>query len=190
MFSSKIYLFSYTKNKSKEFYCRCYVLSFSYTSRFSFFLLFNVFSVSGIVLVLLWFRIIGKTIKTLGFNNNAHTFARPVKCRCVIHRHIQNPVKHQKERLLAVNYFRKILHFRYLRGLWICLWHLWNLVDVASITYILEKYLLRSWFLLKLSVYSPQCYLKSEPPQGFKDTIFWTVFNVNFYMTLIMLFYV
>ena len=25
MFSSKIYPFSYTKNKSKEFYCRCYV---------------------------------------------------------------------------------------------------------------------------------------------------------------------
>ena len=26
MFSSKVYPFPYTKNKSKEFYCRCYVV--------------------------------------------------------------------------------------------------------------------------------------------------------------------
>ena len=50
--------------------------------------------------------------------------------------------------------------------------------------------MLRSWFLLKLQVYNPQCYLKCEPLRGFKNTFFLTVFNVYFYMILIMLFYV
>ena len=159
MFSSKIYLFPYTKNNSKEFYCRCYAvklflyfsffiphlsfsMSFLYFSLcekicyflgevariflvmlFSFLkrtlyntwkghyrqlqvlimtlikkllwifvafrtqrthhetfwvlyrelLLMNVLeTVCGIVLVLLWFRIIGKIVKTLVFHSNTH----------------------------------------------------------------------------------------------------------------------
>ena len=40
------------------------------------------------LLVLLWFQIIGNTIKALGFHNN--NFFRSVKSRCVIQRRIQN----------------------------------------------------------------------------------------------------
>ena len=36
MLSSKKYPFPYAEKKSKEFYCRCYVVKFSYTFRFSF----------------------------------------------------------------------------------------------------------------------------------------------------------
>ena len=68
---------------------------------------FFLTNVSKIVLVLLWFQIIGKTIKTVYFHNNTdllyqswptHTMYwvghGPVKSRCVIQRRIQNPVKY------------------------------------------------------------------------------------------------
>ena len=85
-------------------------------------LLMNVSkTVSGIVLVLLWFCIIGKTIKTLGFHNITHLLdlsSLDMSFRGVF-RTLSNIW-----RLLALHYFRKRLHFRYLRGLWIRLCHL------------------------------------------------------------------
>ena len=55
-------------------------------------------------LVLLWFRIIGKTIKTLGVYNNKHFFWS-VKSRCFIQRRIQNPVKHLRWSVLRKSRF-------------------------------------------------------------------------------------
>ena len=56
-----------------------------------------------------------------------------VKSRCVILRCIQNHVRYLRwnfcknsQRLLTVHYIFKTLYFRYLRGLWIRLRHLWH----------------------------------------------------------------
>ena len=90
----------------------------------------------GVVLVLLRFRIIDKTIKKTCFSQ-WHTF---FKSQCVIQRRIQNPIKHlrwsvfRKELTsLSRNYFRKTLHFRYLRGLWIRLCHLWHKFSICML---------------------------------------------------------
>ena len=65
-----------------------------------------------IVLVLLWFRIFGNTVKTLSFCNNTHS---SIKSRCIIQRRIQNPIKHLRRSVLP----KKLLVIRYLRGFWI-----------------------------------------------------------------------
>ena len=48
---------------------------------------------------LLWFQIIGKTIKTLGFHSNTHLLDLSMS-PCVIQRRIQNPVKHLRGSVL------------------------------------------------------------------------------------------
>ena len=63
MFSSKIYPFPYTENKSKKIYCRCYVVklflyfSFSILSPFSMFFLFVSLAMWRIFIIFLVARI-------------------------------------------------------------------------------------------------------------------------------------
>ena len=101
-------------------------------------LLMNVSkAVWGIVLVLPWFRIIGKTMKTLGFYNNTHLrdqSSLDVSSRGVfwaLLNFYDGTFGKSIKGLLAVNYFRKTLHFRYLRGLPVCLCHLWHKFSIC-----------------------------------------------------------
>ena len=58
-------------------------------------------------------RISGRNIKILGFHNNTHLL--DLSSLHVSFRTLPN-----------MPYFRKTLHFRYLRGLWIHLCHIWH----------------------------------------------------------------
>ena len=94
-------------------------------------------AVCGIVLLLLWFRIIAKTIKMLGFYNNTHLLDQSslyLSSRGVFRTlpYIWNEAFCENSwRLSNVNNFRKTLHFRYLRGLWIRLCRLWHKYSIC-----------------------------------------------------------
>ena len=82
-----------TKNKSKEFYNRFFVVKlFLYFSFFHFSSSSMSFQCVELFSFCFLFRIIGKTIKALFFHNTTHIFARSGKSRCLF----QNPVKHRK----------------------------------------------------------------------------------------------
>ena len=78
-----------------------------------------------------------KTIKTLGFYNNTHLrdqSSLDVSSRGVfwaLLNFYDGTFGKSIKGLLAVNYFRKTLHFRYLRGLPVCLCHLWHKFSIC-----------------------------------------------------------
>ena len=92
-------------------------------------------TVYGIVLVLLWLQI--KNYKNAWFSSATQ-------------RRIQNPVKHLRwsilwKRLLVVNCFCKRLYFRYLRGFWIRLCHLWHKFSKKWATWKGNTYQINVW---------------------------------------------
>ena len=107
-------------------------------------------TVCRIVLVLLWFRIIGKTIKALGFLNNTHLLdlsslnvSSKVVLRTLSNIKIKDGAfRENSEQLLAVNYFWKMLYIRYLKRLWICLCHLWYKFIICILNQVKREHIL------------------------------------------------
>ena len=88
-------------------------------------------TVYGIVLVLLWLQI--KNYKNAWFSSATQ-------------RRIENPVKQLRwgilwKRLLVVNYFCKRLYFRYLRGFWIRLCHLWHKFSICKLNQVKREHI-------------------------------------------------
>ena len=109
-----------------------------------------------IVSVLLWFPIIGKSINALSFHNNTHLLDQSnlyVSFRGVF-RNLSNIWDGEfceiSLRLLAVNYYRKPLHFRYLRKLWIRICHLWHKFNICILNQVKREHILVNFLRFSL----------------------------------------
>ena len=73
-------------------------------------------------------------------NNSFSQYHIFTKSWCVIQRHTQNPVKRLGWSVLRKQ-FRKTLHFKYLRELWIRLWYMWHKFSICVLTQMKRKHI-------------------------------------------------